>query len=52
MKKRYSKVVDTFWTGPMSEPEKRKLVVKWLPPIPVGFKFGDDIIPTIKIVKD
>ncbi len=44
----------TFWTGPRSEPEKRKQVVKWLPPIPVGFKWKDveeEIMPTVKKVR-
>lgn len=27
-----------FWTGPRDKPDKRKLVLKWLPPIPVGIK--------------
>lgn len=25
-----------FWTGPRTKPEERKLILKWLPPIPVG----------------
>ncbi|NSW82773.1 MAG: hypothetical protein HPY90_05770 [Syntrophothermus sp.] len=29
-----------FWTGPKAEPEKRQLILKWLPPIPVNI---DDI---------
>lgn len=30
-----------FWTGKLSEPTKRKLVLKWLPPIPVGIQDGE-----------
>ena len=37
----------SFWTGPTKEPEKRRLLVKWLPPIPVG---TGEIIPTVKTV--
>ncbi len=25
-----------YWIGPRNEPEKRNLILKWLPPIPVG----------------
>lgn len=31
-----------FWTGPRSRPEERKLILKWLPPIPVGIPEFDE----------
>lgn len=37
-----------FWTGPRSDPTKRKLIVKWLPAIPVGLP--EELIPTIRPV--
>jgi hypothetical protein len=40
----------TFWTGPMSEPDKRKRELRWLPPIPVSLESADDLIPTIRAV--
>ncbi len=39
-----------FWTGPRSEPEKRKLVLRWLPPIPVGIP-GVDTPAVVRKVK-
>lgn len=40
----------SFWTGAKNFPEKRKIVVKWIPPIPVNVEeFG--VIPTVKPVK-
>ncbi len=38
-----------FWTGPRDDPEQRKIIVKWLPPIPVKFGKEEDekIIPVI-----
>jgi hypothetical protein len=41
----------SFWKGPKVESKKRELVVHWLPPIPVGYKPGEEIVPTIKPVK-
>jgi hypothetical protein len=38
----------SFWTGPRREPKQRQLVVKWLPPIPVGLP--EDMVPTIRPV--
>lgn len=42
-----------FWKGPRNYPERRRLEVRWMPPIPVGFKSGDpeEVIPTIYSVK-
>src|SRR5690606_32674005 len=40
-----------FWTGPRNEPQKRKLVLHWLPPILVNVGDIDDIIPTIRSVE-
>lgn len=31
-----------FWTGPRNQPDERKLILKWLPPIPVGIQDFDD----------
>jgi hypothetical protein len=36
----------SFWTGPQDSPEKRKAVLKWLPPIPVNIDQGE-IVPTV-----
>ena len=38
----------SFWTGPKDDPGKRKPVLKWLPPIPVG---AGEIVPTIRMVE-
>lgn len=37
----------SFWLGPKSDPSKRKLSVRWLPPIPVG---TGELVPTIRRV--
>ena len=39
-----------FWVGPRSQPEKRRLVLRWLPPIPVGIP-GLDAPVVIRKVK-
>lgn len=41
----------TYWTGPKNEPEKRKRVLKWLPPIAVKLDHHDDLISTVRPVK-
>jgi len=41
----------TYWVGPRSEPEQRKRVLKWLPPIPVNLDDVDDLIPTVRPVE-
>ncbi len=41
----------SFWTGPMKEPDKRRLVLKWLPPIPVAVGERYELIPTLRPVK-
>lgn len=38
-----------FWTGPRSQPDLRRLVVKWLPPIPVNLD-GPPKVATIRPV--
>lgn len=38
----------SYWTGPKDNPEKRKVALKWLPPIPVG---AGEIVPTIRRVE-
>ncbi len=42
-----------YWTGPRSKPEERKLIVHWLPPIPVGIPEFDAPTPAVirKIVR-
>jgi len=40
-----------YWTGPRSEPAKRRVVLHWLPPIPVNVGDLDDIAPTVRSVK-
>jgi hypothetical protein len=37
-----------FWTGPRNVPGERKLILKWLPPIPVGIQDLDDDSENIK----
>lgn len=39
-----------FWRGSRSDPSKRELVVKWLPPIPVNIDNGD-IVPVVRSVR-
>lgn len=39
-----------FWTGPKAEPEKRQLILKWLPPIPVNIDELDDLPITLRPV--
>lgn len=34
----------SYWIGPRNDPGKRKIALKWLPPIPVG---AGEIVPTI-----
>jgi hypothetical protein len=31
----------TYWTGPHTEPERRKAALRWLPPIPVAVERGE-----------
>lgn len=41
----------SFWTGARKIQEQRKLIVKWLPPIPVNVANVDDLPVTIKMVE-
>ncbi|MCL5405762.1 MAG: hypothetical protein M1398_03430 [Deltaproteobacteria bacterium] len=41
----------SFWKGPQDDPKKRELIAHWLPPIPVGYKPGEKIVPTIHPVR-
>lgn len=41
-----------FWTGPRSKPAERKLILKWLPPIPVGIPEFDEAPVVIHPVKE
>lgn len=41
----------SFWKGPKDDPKKREVILHWLPPIPVGYKPGYEIVPTIYPVK-
>lgn len=37
-----------YWTGPRDEPEGREFVLKWLPPVPVNFRPGEeDDLPAV-----
>lgn len=40
-----------YWAGPRSDPDKRRIILHWLPPIPVNMGDLDEIIPTIRQVK-
>lgn len=40
-----------YWTGPRNDPNKRKLVLRWLPPILVNIGDVEGIIPTIRQVE-
>jgi len=42
----------SFWTGPKSDPDARRIIVKWMPPIPVNVESSDDLPTTIKPVKE
>ena len=38
-----------YWTGPRGEPDNRRLLARWLPPIPVAIDDDpDDIITTVR----
>lgn len=39
----------SFWTGPRDDPDNRRLIVKWMPPIPVNIS-DSDLPATIKPV--
>lgn len=43
----------SFWTGSMKQPEERKLMLRWLPPIPVGFdgQVDENTVTTVVPVK-
>ena len=40
-----------FWTGPKNEPDKRKLVLKYIPPLFIGSHYDKDVHPTLHKVK-
>lgn len=40
----------SFWTGPRGKPEEREIILKWLPPIPVGIAELDDETETPVII--
>ena len=40
----------TFWAGPRSRPEERRMKLRWLSPILVGVGNVDELRPTIKTV--
>lgn len=40
-----------YWMGSRSQPDVRRRVAKWLPPIPVGVKDIDDLVPTFRDVE-
>jgi hypothetical protein len=37
-----------FWQGSINTPAKRKLALKWLPPIPVNLADPDQLVPVIR----
>lgn len=44
-----------YWTGPRSQPEERKIILHWLPPIPVGIpEFDAPEMPAVvrRVVKE
>jgi hypothetical protein len=41
----------SYWTGSRSEPEKRKLIIKYLPPIYVNKDISEELVPTVHKVK-
>ena len=41
----------TYWKGPKNNPEKRRVLLKWLPPIPVGVKSVDDLVPNVRNIR-
>lgn len=41
-----------FWHGARNKPEERVLRPKWLPPIPVNLRPGDEIMATVRDVKN
>lgn len=40
-----------YWTGPRNEPDRRKMILKWLPPIPVGISDLDGEEETPAVVR-
>lgn len=40
-----------FWTGARKEPEKRRFVHRWIPPIPINVRPDDELPAVIRAVK-
>jgi len=40
-----------FWLGPKSRPGERRMDVRWMPPLPVGVKRIEDLVPVIRRVE-
>jgi hypothetical protein len=40
----------SFWSGPKSAPDTRRLQVRWMPPIAVALKDVDELVPVIRPV--
>lgn len=40
----------TFWTGPRNQPEQRRRILKWLPPMAVNLDTHDELIATLRRV--
>ena len=42
----------SYRTGPRERPEEQRLVVRWLPPLPVAFAEDGGIVPTVRPVQE
>jgi hypothetical protein len=40
----------SFWAGPRAQPEKRRLVLRWLPPIAVNVTDPEQLVPAVRPV--
>ena len=41
----------SFWTGKLSQPQTRRLQVRWMPPVAVALTDTDELVPVIHPVK-
>lgn len=41
-----------FWIGPKNQPEKRRLVSRWVHDVPVNVKSADDLVTTVRPVEE
>jgi hypothetical protein len=40
----------SFWTGPHDQPARRRLELRWLPPVPVAATDPEQLVPAIHVV--